>query len=342
MIEQTSKPVDEQGLPAEIWLRGAEAEAAFAPSEGFWCTAWRVQRGGAWLKVLDEPPSWTALRTRPTFYGNPLLFPFPYGLSDGGFTYRGKRHALRDGSEKRVQHGLVRDYAWTVDRTWEDAEGAHVQASYTYTPTADEQGLVQFPFPFRMTVTYSLKGRELLFRCQATNLGDEPMPLGLGIHPYFPVPFDPAGQPHDNIVRSDVGYIGQWAWPGGAFTWAPAEGFWDLRAGTRVDEMFASIPESRNAFLTLYVQRPDMALESHGLTWSLEDQRTGLAVEIESNADMRALGLFGPQASPVISPVISTCLPNAFNMDAQGQPAGTIELAPGETWQTWVLMRIRG
>ena len=85
-------------IPAEIWLRQPDAEAAFTPSEGFCCTAFRVRLAGEWCGVLVEPPSWSALRARPAFYGNPLLCPYPYDVADGNFVYHGESYRLRSGS----------------------------------------------------------------------------------------------------------------------------------------------------------------------------------------------------------------------------------------------------
>src|SRR5687767_5215988 len=151
--------MDERGVPAEWWLRQPDAAAAFTPSEGFWCTAFRVRVGGEWVRALAEPPSWEVLRTRPTLVGNPLLFPYPMAVSDGAFTHGGERYVLGRGREGRVIHGVVRDHPWTVERTWTDAEGDHLRASIC--TNGHEAALAQFPLPFRLTATYTLQGTTL-------------------------------------------------------------------------------------------------------------------------------------------------------------------------------------
>jgi aldose 1-epimerase len=334
--------------PAELLLEQPEALAALTPSEGFWCTQFRVRHGDEWVRILAEPPTWEALQTRPTFYGNPLLFPYPLSIADGTFTYRGKRYTVRSGKEGRTIHGLVRDHAWTDAHTWRDVDGAHARAAIV-TGGEDADLLAFFPFPFRFTVTYTLAGTSLTSHYEATNIGDEPMPLGLGIHPYFPVPLVPGGQPSDAVVRSDVARMLRGGLQGGQNEWLEPQGVLDLRVGQRVDALMATVGSApsgagRGSLLLVYTQRPDLDADagrtadtddSGGLTWSLIDTVHDLTVDVESSDDFCALVVYAPPTQHVISPVVSTCLSDAFNRAARGQPSGMIELEPGETWRGW-------
>src|SRR3712207_7915132 len=63
----------------------------------------------------------------------------------------------------RVAHGLVRDHAWTVERQWEDGEGAHLRASIS--SEGDPQKLAEYPLPFRLRSeehTSELQSRQYL------------------------------------------------------------------------------------------------------------------------------------------------------------------------------------
>ena len=230
--------------PVEHWLRQPRAVVALVPSEGFCVTAFRVlldphsgdppgrdrdagntagDPDGDWLPMVAEPPSWEQLHARPSFFGVPLLFPYAHVIAGGSFTYRGQQYVLRPGRARRVVHGLVRDYPWSVDRTWTDGEGDHIRASISTAPTApttsttsnmngpnDPGGdprLAEFPFPFTFEVTYTLHQTTLTLEAVATNLSSGPMPIGFGIHPYFPLPLAPWGRVDDCVVQADVTHL---------------------------------------------------------------------------------------------------------------------------------------
>jgi aldose 1-epimerase len=325
--------------PADLWLRQPDAIAAFTPSLGFACTAYRARVGDEWLPILNEPPTWDALRARPAFYGNPLMFPYPYGMTDDAFTYRGTRYTLKPGLAGRVQHGLVRDHAWLLERTWSDAEGDHVRASIANAGHADR--LAEFPLPFVLRVTQTLLGRNLSLAFEAENSGDSPMPIGLAIHPYFPLPFRPGGVVADTIVRADVTHLAEVAPDHTGVTYRQPPPSLDLTDGRRADDILRANPRApaNQALLLSYQRRPEGEdsgeIATGGVTYSIEDVRSGARVTIESSADFQSMVLFAPADHSVISPVISTCLPDAFNLRERGHPAGTIELAPGETWRGW-------
>jgi len=247
---------EHKGTPAEVWLRHGQSTAAFTPSEGCWCTAFRIARDGKWFSILAEPPSWEALRTRPTMYGNPLLFPYPYGVRDGTFEYRGQVYHLPPGRELgRAVHGVVRDHAWTVERMWEDGDGAHLEALFRH----EGELLAEYPFPFLMAATHTLAGGTLTDHWRVTNLGDGPMPMGLGIHPYFGLPLFAGGRVSDLRMQSDVGNLRPFdlaRMQGGKGEWpcVPAEGALDMRPGQRVDEYLNAAAPAERSVLVLYSQ----------------------------------------------------------------------------------------
>ncbi|HEX8181241.1 MAG TPA: aldose 1-epimerase [Pyrinomonadaceae bacterium] len=152
--------------------RGATAE--IAPALGCNCFAF-----GTDLPVL-EPVADTEFRQRPTSYGIPILFPFPNRIRDGRFSFQGRTFTINP-----PRHGFVRDKAWQlVAHGASDEAGAWLTARFDARDYA-EQVLTQFPFPFRLVVTYRLRADSLEMETVAENTGDAPMPAGFGIHPYF-------------------------------------------------------------------------------------------------------------------------------------------------------------
>jgi galactose mutarotase-like enzyme len=347
-------------VPAEFWLRQPDAVAAFTPSEGFCCTAFRVRiegtgpdspadpgSTGSWLQVLAEAPSWEALTARPSFYGNPLLFPFAYGIAGGILEYGGRTYPLKSTRWGRVAHGLVRDHAWTVDRTWTDGEGDHITASIT--TAGDEAMLTEYPFPFRLSVTYTLNGTTLTLMAKAVNLGREPMPFGFGVHPYLPVPLHPQGSLAGSVVQSDATHLHAGTPRAGepAPELAPAaDGSFDLRPGKTVEHLLARQRAQRPAggLFLIYTKQPAPAEATgeSGLRWSLADEQTGAVVTIESSADQPHMVLFAPaDPTKVISPVIGTCLPGFLDPANRGRDLGLREIAPGASWAGQVTMGVQ-
>lgn len=331
---------NELNMPAELWLRHANSMVAFAPSEGCCCTAFRVQHQGEWIKVFAEPSSWDVLRARPAFFGNPLLFPFPYGIKDGSFEYRGQSYLLQPGREGRVQHGVVRDYPWAVERIWDDEHGAHLQA---LTDNVASDKLAQFPFPFRFSVTHTLQDSALTYQFEAKNIGSAPMPMGLGIHPYFPLPYLAGRQAADCLIYAQVSYTKAFAGdPGQPFV--PVSGVLDLRAGQRVDALINAACPAGKSLLVLYAMSSDPeqpVVAEKGAGCSLRDAGRGFGVEIEVSKEFPFLLFFAPPSRAVLSPVISTCLPGAFSSLGQGRKGGIVELMPGETWRAWARIGVR-
>jgi galactose mutarotase-like enzyme len=348
-------------VPADLWLRGPDAVAGFTPAEGMCLTAFRVRTEAGWWRVLAEPPDRARLQARPAFYGNPLLFPFPMAVGGGRFAYRGREVVLPPGREGRVVHGFARDVPWTVERRWADDAGDHVQAALT--TAGDPDLLGRFPFPFRLRVVYSLAGTALTLVVAATNLGAGPLPAGFGVHPYFPLSPDPAGSAADLVVRADVTHTAVVGAGGAALDLRPAAPPVDLQGGRRVAPWLADRleREGHGAGAAPVYARVDPAtgavypaggaaavldgrpapagdaLDDAGLAWSLTDTRLGREVVVRTSGAFRVLVLFAPRReATVLSPVLCTCLPDAFNLAAGGHAGGMVEIAPGATWRARV------
>ena len=339
----TSSPAV-QDVPAEVWLEQPNARAALTPSEGLCNTVFRILRGEEWVSTLAEPPSWEALRQRPAFFGDPLLFPFAYGVQGDCFTYEGRQHTLQPGREGKVIHGVVRDQAWTVEKTWTDDEGAHLRASFSVPEegSASEALLAQFPFPYRLQATYSLRGTALTLALEATNLGERTMPMGLGIHPYFGLPLFPNGHMGDLILSSNAPYT-RAMMPDPSQRFAPASGDYDMRTSPRLDAYRRAAWQEGKALLALYAMRAPQDESPTGprLLWSLTDARHGLRIEIEASEEFPYVLNFAPPSWSILSPVVSTHLPGALNMPSGEGQGGIVHLQSQATWRGWVRLSAR-
>ncbi len=145
------------------------------PEWGNNCVTFRVGE----IDIL-ESVGLNTVRQRPGSFCLPILFPFANRICHRRFHFHGRTYDI-----DRDQHGLVRDKPWRVQAMGASArDGAWIRSSLDATHFPDEI-LHQFPFPFRISVTYHLRESTLEMRTRIENTGLVAMPCGYGIHPYF-------------------------------------------------------------------------------------------------------------------------------------------------------------
>lgn len=246
---------------------------------------------------------------KPTSYGNPILFPFPNRIRDGVFTFGGETFSVLP-----KQHGFVRNKEWMVDGSGaSDADGAWVTATCD---ANDHPGTIlnQFPFPFRITVTYRLRDGRLAMETEIENTGVRPMPAGFGIHPYF----------HKPAVGSIT---------------VPASKRWELSenlpTGAKLD--LDDAHDLRNARsldgLVLDDIYTDLQPDADGLVRCLltdTENRLETVVEFSAEQFPHVVVYTTPAPRQAICIEPNTCPTDAFNLEARGIPADMLTLAPGE------------
>lgn len=106
---------------------------------------------------------------------SPLLFPYVGRLTDGHCTYRGQSYSL-------PLHGFARSMEFQVISA--TSEQLILRLTHSL------ETLERYPFPFALTVTYTLTGAALHIAYTVENTGEEAMFFGLGGHPGFRVPLE--------------------------------------------------------------------------------------------------------------------------------------------------------
>ena len=115
----------------------------------------------------------------------PILFPVVGWLRDGHFRHRGALYAL-------PVHGFA------PDETFVHEAATPSRVTFALHDTASTRS--QWPFAFRLGVTFQLTDAALETRIQVTNLSLEPMPYACGVHPGFRWPFA-GGDKADYCIR---------------------------------------------------------------------------------------------------------------------------------------------
>jgi aldose 1-epimerase len=113
----------------------------------------------------------------PTALANFPLVPFVNRIRGGAFAFRGRRVTLQVNMppDPSPLHGQ----GWLAP--WEVEELAEARAELVYRHPAGE-----WPWAYEARQTFALDEIGLTLDLACTNRSDEPMPCGLGQHPYFP------------------------------------------------------------------------------------------------------------------------------------------------------------
>ncbi|MCC6629941.1 MAG: aldose 1-epimerase [Chloroflexi bacterium] len=305
------------------------AEARVLPSLGANVTGLRLAVRGQTHEVLvPEPAAGAPARG----VGAPVLFPYPNRVRAGRYTWQGTSRQLPTHGGAHAVHGLVLDQPFAVTDTHAGEQSASLACAIS--AAAVPELADAWPFAFRLEITYTLLPGGLRTQATVVNEGSEPMPFGLGFHPYFRVPLVPDGRREDCRVQM----------------WAPL--VWEVDADQVPTGRQAPAPNTHDprgypalattAYDTFYTR---LALDDPGAgTWSsrLLDPAADLEVIVVADAAFREAVLFAPLNRPVVSIEPYTCVADALNLAARGIDAGLLVLPPGERWSAGYTITARG
>ena len=107
-----------------------------------------------------------------------ILAPYSNIIPGGLFRFRGQAYTLKTNYEGEAAiHGDVYRHPWKVD----EASSGYLACQLDSRQVSD----FNYPFPLVVEVHYALRAEMLKIWLSMTNVGKNPMPAGLGIHPFF-------------------------------------------------------------------------------------------------------------------------------------------------------------
>lgn len=134
----------------------------------------RVDTHGAEMRSLIKNDTGKELlwQADPVYWGrtSPVLFPFVGGTKEKSYYYDGVKYAAK-------QHGFARDMEFTPERREDDA----LWFTLRDTPETREN----YPFRFRLSLGYRLRGNALTVLWEVENTGEKTMHFSIGGHPAF-------------------------------------------------------------------------------------------------------------------------------------------------------------
>ena len=376
-----TRTINWHGETAHI-LEGADgARAHVIPAIGANCIAFSAPIRGERVHLLSTPSSADVLRGRPTFWGLPILAPYP-GRHVTPFRWQGADVNVEVVERPGVMlHGFAARVPWKVI-----ASGADFVTCELDSESVPDRGAA-WPFPFRATATHRVVDGQLTLTLALENRASVPVPHLLGLHPYFPVRFTPAhGTVADDSLPTAADLVGEEsaaaretcdAWVHGDDWWEMSAGLgtgvvealdtpsgapYDLRHGRAIAELERTlawggapgiIPPGTAPRLPvlLYGRRAALAGASAGhspwapggLCTGIDDRASGVRATLETSAGFGANALFCPPGFPFVSLEPRSAVSNALGL-ATSHPhldTGIFRLEPGATWHAWASLSAR-
>jgi len=182
------------------------AEVSIAPSLGNLAYEFNVNSKNVfWLpyKTLGE------MKAHPQFGGIPFLAPWANRLSEAGYWANGVKYHLnpdlgniRWDQNHNPIHGLLTfSPYWQVAALRADGKEACVSSRLEF--WKHPEMMAQFPFAHTIEMTHCLHDGVLEVRTTIENLSADPMPVGIGYHPYFQLHDAPRDQWKVHLAARD-------------------------------------------------------------------------------------------------------------------------------------------
>lgn len=292
---------------------GATAEVLV--SLGFNCHRFSVPHRGRQVDLLWRSPTFLSGSDRPSRSGIPILFPFPGRIRGTTFEWEGKTYNIPAGDAfGNAIHGFVHTRPWRVIEKDRRRVVGQFQAS------VDDPNLKeQWPSDFRITASYDLSGGMLRLNYLIENPGDTPLPCGLGLHPYFHVPFSD-GDPKNclALLPGNERWVLDQMLPTGERVAIPNAQEYHAGAafgGLQLDDVFT-----------------DLQFDEGWCRGHVYDPAAKLAVTISFSSIFRECVVFTPPHREAICIEPYSCVPNAAELTSRGIDAGLCVLQPGESF----------
>lgn len=160
------------------WLRDHGQHLGLVPSLGGGVAAWQIDHRQAPDGRLDLWRRWDETRTDRYALASFAMLPWSNRISGGGFEHGGRFHpiALNRPGEPCPIHGDGWLQPWALS----------IDGPDTARMTLESHRHEGNPYDYAATQTFALRDGGLDQTVEVTHLGDEPLPYGLGLHPWFP------------------------------------------------------------------------------------------------------------------------------------------------------------
>lgn len=300
------------------------ATARVAVGYGFNCFDLTIVRDGRPIPVLWSAPGFLEGTARPSSSGIPILFPFPGRIAGTVLRWKQREYQLQDGDRRgNAIHGFV------MNRPWRVVEQSKNRIVGEFHAGRDDASLLAlWPADFRIQVSYELRNATLTSLIKVSNPDSQPLPCGLGTHPYFRVPL--GGKSSEAcIVKLPVSE--QWI-------------LQELIATGEKTRLSNAAQLQRGApFRDLQLDNVFCGLqrEGHLIRAQLMDPESNVIVDQTFDTTFRECVVYTPPHREAICIEPYTCVPGCIDLAARGIDSGLRVLAPGESFQCQIEIKVR-
>lgn len=295
------------------------AEATLFAGVGFNLIDWRVPIGGNHVQIMHAEPD-VLDGGSGTRSGCPILFPFPNRIAGASYQWEGREYHLPPAhpGDPNAIHGFCAKVPWSDVR----ATGASA-ATGKFRLSRDAAAVAgSWPGDLELSITFELADHALRMAARVTNVDDDPVPFGLGYHPYF-TPLRAVALADTTIQVPAAEY---WeladAIPTGVRL--PVDGDRDLREPTQM------LDRTLDDILT---KLPPFRADTDGLMDRARLVGGDVALTLRADSAVRDMVVFTPANRQSVAIEPYTCPTDAVHLQTAGHDVGWRTLAPGESWE---------
>lgn len=265
-------------------------------------------------KIIREPNYDEGLES-PYLYGMPILFPVNR-ISGGRFEFEGRTYVFPINEEDTncFLHGTLHETAFEV------LEQEMHRISLSYKATRDKPYLT-FPHEFEIRLEYILNDEGLLHKTEIYNSSNQNMPVFLGFHTAFSLPFVDGSRIEDVLIMADIA----------------KEYERDMTVYLPTGKLLEYDDESKKLAEGRYVPEGPISRHYHRGTngkMSVTDQKKGLSIIYENDPELAYRLIYG-KGTDFICMEPQTCLANCANAPFPREETGFAYVKPGEKKTFW-------
>jgi len=262
----------------------------------------------------------TDMKSKPALCGVPFLAPWANRLDQDAFFANGKKYLLnaelanlrRDANQKPIHGLLLFSSHWKVIKLEADEQSAHVTSRLEFWRYPDL--MAQFPFAHAIEMTYRLAAGGLQVETLVENLGNEPMPVGIGYHPYFQIPDVPRDQWKVHVAAREHLELSEQLIPTGQRTPVALPDPAPL-ATTQLDDVFTGLVRGEDG-------RADFWMEA-----------AGKKVSVIYGPKYTVAVVYAPPGKEFLCFEPMSAITDAFNLAHAGVYKELQSIPPGGTWR---------
>ncbi|WP_162937917.1 aldose 1-epimerase [Kiloniella sp. EL199] len=301
-------------MPSDLIIETQTAIASFSLDGG--CIAsYAIKKDGTAYHILRPYQQESSVSFSPLSAASFPLIPYSNRIKHGKFTFDDQSYqlALNFADHPHSIHGTSWQKLWQIKEQSE----SQIILELNYISRGKTSG--DWPFNFKAVQTFNLTGNDLTQQISVTNTGNDQMPLGLGMHPYFP-------KRKNTRLKANAPKV----WTTDQ-TCLPQElvecpGHWDLNTNLLVENL-----ECDNQF-----EPWDGKAQIH---WP-EDKIT---VDLSASSNLNRLIVYAPKNENFFCVEPTSHITNALNSSSKGmslQDTGIHVLAPQKAIEGWMKFKV--